>query len=107
MLPVATERLARCLDAVSRSEPSGSELIVAFEAGTPLRPSSPLRRGSALELVMGGRGPEGTLARYPRLRLVDIDAYAGDVASYLTGVNALATLHRGVGAPALAHLRLL
>ena len=104
VLPVAADSFMRFLDDVSRTVASGSELIVAFDAHTPLRPAFPLRRGSPLEVVV--RRPEGEeIARYPRLRFVDGDAYAGDLGQSVAGVNAVATLHAGLGAPAIAHLR--
>jgi O-methyltransferase involved in polyketide biosynthesis len=105
VLPVAPFALMRLLDDVSSKLAIGSELVLAFDAHAPLRPASPLRRGSALELVL--REPDGgeQLARYPRLRFVDGDAYESDVGASLLGVNAVATLYSGMGAPALAHLR--
>lgn len=107
VLPIAPESLTRCLDDISRRAPSGSELIVAFDAAVPLRRCSLLRPDSPLEVVLCGEARGGTLARYPRLRFVDEGEYRGDFGNYLCGVNAIATLRGGVGAPAIAHLRVL
>jgi hypothetical protein len=106
VLPIAADSLTRCLDDISRGAPTGSELIVAFDVGVPLRPCTPLRPASALEVVVKTEQGED-LARYPRLRFVDPDEYRGDFGNYLCGVNAVATLRGGVGAPALAHLRVI
>jgi hypothetical protein len=105
VLPVAPIALMRLLDDVSAKLATGSELVLAFDAHAPLRPALPLRRSSPLELVL--REPDGAqqVARYPRLRLVDGDAYDTDVGAALLGVNAVATLNGGRGAPAIAHLR--
>lgn len=94
------------LDALSRRARAGSELLIAFDAQTPLRPSLPLRRGAALELVLrDGAGQDG-IVRYPRLRFVADDLYPKDLATSVAGVNAVARLHHGIGTPALAHLKL-
>jgi hypothetical protein len=62
-----------------------------------------LKAGLVAQLV---RRPEGEdIARYPRVRFVDRDAYGGNLGESLAGVNAAATLQTGLGAPAIAHLR--
>lgn len=105
VLPITAGSLTRCLDDISRGAPAGSELIVAFDAAVPLRSCTPLRSRSALEVVLRSEQDGDALARYPRLRFVDPDEYRGDFGNYLCGVNAVATLRGGVGAPGLAHLR--
>ena len=98
--------MLRFLDDVSRTVVSGSELVIAFDAHTPLRPAFPLRRSSTLEVLL--RKPDGEeIARYPRLRFVDGDSYAGDLGESVAGVNAVATLQAGLAAPAIAHLRVI
>lgn len=105
VLPIGGELLMRILDEVSRRARAGSELLLAYDCGAPLRPARPFDRSSALELVL--RDPQGgeRCARYPRLRFVDDDAYPAELGTSVAGVNAVARLYRGVGAPALAHLR--
>lgn len=105
VLPIAGAALTRFLDQVSTWAPTGSELVLAFDAHSPLRPASPSRGGAALEVVTREGGAE-QVARYPRLRFVDGERYPPEVASSVAGVNALATLGEGRAAPGLAHLRL-
>lgn len=107
VLPLPSTALSQVLDEISRRAPSSCELLLAFDGTTPVRPASPLCRGSALELVTHDAAGAEVLARYPRLRFVDSDGYPGDLGTSVAGVNAVATLHGGVGAPALAHLRLI
>jgi len=90
VLPILGDALMRCLDNISRAAPRGSELIVAFDQHVPLRPCAPPRAGSALEVVIRGERGGELLARYPRLRFVASDGH-----------------ERSVGAPALAHLRVI
>lgn len=107
VLPVASGALTRFLDDVSKSVCSGSELVIAFDAGTPLRPSAPLRREAPLEVVLRESSGGVELARYPRLRFVESDSYGSDLAGSIAGIRAIAALHAGVGAPAIAHLRVI
>lgn len=105
VLPLPSDTLMNWLDAISARVSSGSELLVAYDAEAPIRPLTALTRGSAVELVV--RAADGTceLARYPRLRFVEDELYPEELRTSLAGVNAIAAIHRGIGAPALAHLR--
>jgi hypothetical protein len=105
-LPLGGNAMMLLLDSLSRRAVAGSEALLAFDAHTPLRPSLPLRRGAALELVLRDAGGQQSIVRYPRLRFVDEEVYPKELGSTLAGVNAVARFHHGVGAPALAHLEL-
>lgn len=101
-LPLSVETMMRFLDGISLHGSVGSELIVAFDAHVRLRPSLPLSRRSALELLLG---EPGALARFPRLRVVGADEYPAQLRTRVAGVNAIAQLRSGIDAPALLHLR--
>lgn len=107
VLPLNAEVMGGVLDAISREASSGSELVLAFDARAPLRPVLPFRAKPALELVMRGPAGEETLARYPRLRFAGSEGYTEGLRCSLEGINAVATLQGGIGAPALAHLELI
>lgn len=106
VLPLPGEALMAWLDAICARVSAGSELLISHDAAAPLRAIPPLGTASASELLI--RGDDGTchVARYPRLRFVDDELYPSDLRTAVAGVNAIASLHRGIGAPALAHLRL-
>jgi hypothetical protein len=106
VLPLCGNAMMSLLDGLSRRASAGSEVLLAFDAHTPLRPGLPLRRGAALELVLRDRGGQESIVRYPRLRFVDEDLYPEKLGTSLAGVNAVARLRHGVDAPALAHLTL-
>jgi O-methyltransferase involved in polyketide biosynthesis len=106
VLPLSGSTMTLLLDGLSRRARPGSEVLLAFDAHTRLRPSLPLRRGAALELVLRDAGGQESIARYPRLRFVDEDLYPEELGTDVAGVNAVASLHHGIGAPALAHLKL-
>lgn len=106
VLPLNTEVMMRVLDAISRGGSVGSELVVAFDAHAPLRQVQPFQRKSALELVLSSATSAEELARYPRLRLVDPDSYGEPLRTSVEGINAVARLQRGIGAPAFMHLEL-
>jgi hypothetical protein len=63
-------------------------VLLAFDAHTLLRPSLPLRRGAALELVLRDAGGRESIARYPRLRFVEEDLYPEELGTDVAGVNA-------------------
>lgn len=106
VLPLCGDAMMLLLDGLSRRARAGSEVLLAFDARTPLRASLPLRRGAVLELVLRDATGQKSVVRYPRLRFVDDDLYPSELAASLAGVNAVAHLHQGMGAPALAHLKL-
>lgn len=101
-LPLSVETMMRFLDGISLHGSVGSELIVAFDAHVRLRPSLPLSRRSALELLLD---EPGALVRFPRLRVVGADEYPAQLRTRVAGVNAIAQLRSGIDAPALLHLR--
>ncbi len=105
VLPIKGIALMRFLDEVSRVASVGSEVLVAFDREAPLRPVLPLSRSSAAELVLPNECG-GQVVRYPRLRFIDAEEYAEDRGHALSGVNAIARFHGGVGHPAIAHLKL-
>jgi hypothetical protein len=104
VLPLDAAVVARVLDGISRRAAPGSEVVLAFDARAPLRPALPLRRGSALELLFQDPAETAEIARYPRLRFVNPEAYGEGLRNSLEGVNAVARLQHGLGAPAFAHL---
>lgn len=106
VLPLCGNAMMLLLDGLSRRARAGSEVLLAFDAYTPLRPSLPLRRDAALELVLRDAAGQESIVRYPRLRFVDEDLYPEQLGTGIAGVNAVARLHHGIGAPALAHLKL-
>jgi O-methyltransferase involved in polyketide biosynthesis len=106
VLPLPGETLMGWLDAICERVSPGSELVITHDAAAPLRAVPPLGNASAAELLVRGADGGYQLARYPRLRFVDDELYPGDLRTAVAGVNAIASLHRGIGAPALAHLRL-
>jgi O-methyltransferase involved in polyketide biosynthesis len=106
VLPLCGSAMMLLLDGLSRRARAGSEVLLAFDAHTPLRSSLPLRRGAALELVLRDAAGQESVVRYPRLRFVDDDLYPKELGTSLAGVNAVARFHHGIGAPALAHLKL-
>lgn len=106
VLPLNAEVMMRVLDAISRGGGVGSELIVAFDAHAPLRQVQPFQRKSALELVFASATGAEQLVRYPRLRVVAPDGYGEQLRTSVEGVNAVARLQRGIGAPAFMHLQL-
>jgi hypothetical protein len=106
VLPLNAEVMMRVLDNISRGGSVGSELIVAFDAQAPLRPVRPFLRKSALELVVLSATGTEELVRYPRLRLVDPESYDEQLRTSVEGINAVARLQRGIGAPAFMHLTL-
>ena len=106
VLPLTAEVMMRVLDNISRGGSAGSELIVAFDAHAPLRQVQPFQRKSALELVLSSATGAEELVRYPRLRVVDPDSYAEPLRTSVDGINAVARLQRGIGAPAFMHLQL-
>jgi O-methyltransferase involved in polyketide biosynthesis len=79
----------------------GTELVLDYDARTPLRPSS-LKQGAA---SLESPSPEGHVARYPRLRFVSTDEYKPAVAHAVSGMNGVSRLFRGRGVGSLAHLR--
>lgn len=101
-LPLEPETMMHFLDGVSLRARAGSELLITFDVHAPLRPSAPFCRTSAIELILGG---SFSLARYPRLRVIDPRDYPERLRARFAGVNAVARRARGVAAPALAHLR--
>jgi hypothetical protein len=109
VLPMAAGALTLVLDQISERAASGSELLLAFDASAPVRPASP-HSGAALEMVSREASGSELTARYPRLRFIDSDVYAGGFGVRLAGLPALPTLpslQAGVAAPALAHLRII
>jgi O-methyltransferase involved in polyketide biosynthesis len=106
VLPLCGNAMMLLLDGLSRRASAGSEVLLAFDAHTPLRPTLPLRRGPALELLLRDAGGNESIVRYPRMRFVDEDVYPEELGRGVAGVNAVARLHHGVDAPALAHLKL-
>ena len=106
VLPLTAEVMMRVLDTVSRGGAAGSELIVAFDAQAPLRQVQPFQRKSALELVLSSATGAEERLRYPRLRIVDPESYGEQLRTSVDGINAVARLQRGIGAPAFMHLQL-
>lgn len=106
VLPLNAEVMMRVLDTISRGGSVSSELIVAFDAHAPLRRVQPFQRTSALELMVSSATGAEELVRYPRLRVVDPDNYRESLRTSIDGINAVARLQRGIGAPAFMHLQL-
>jgi hypothetical protein len=106
VLPLNAEIMMRVLDAISQRATSGSEVVLAFDARAPLRPASALAR-SALELLLQDPAQSAEIARYPRLRFVDPAVYGEGLRTSLDGVNAVARLQHGLGAPAFVHLEVI
>ncbi|MBX3200801.1 MAG: class I SAM-dependent methyltransferase [Labilithrix sp.] len=79
----------------------GTELVLDYDARSPLRPSALGRSGACLE----SPSPDGAVVRYPRVRYVSSDEYAPDLAHAVSGVNGVSRLFRGRGVASLAHLR--
>ena len=77
-----------------------------IDAHAPLRQVQPFQRKSALELVVSSATGAEELVRYPRLRVVDSDSYGESLRTSVEGINAVARLQRGIGAPAFMHLQL-
>lgn len=105
VLPTVPSGLMRLLDDLSMRLARGSELVLAFDDNLTLRPASPGRPGSALEVIVPEAPGGQQVARYPRLRFVDDDSYPGNLGSTIAGLNAVASYYDGVSIPALAHLR--
>lgn len=105
-LPLCGNTMMSLLDGLAHRAAAGSEVLLAFDSRAPLRPSMPLRKGAALELVLRGADGRDSLVRYPRLRFVDDDLYPQDLGHSIAGINAVARLRHGIDAPALAHLKL-
>ncbi|MBX3201181.1 MAG: hypothetical protein KF894_23785 [Labilithrix sp.] len=78
-----------------------TELVLDYDARSPLRPSALGRSGACLE----SPSPDGAVVRYPRVRYVSTDEYAPDLAHAVSGVNGVSRLFRGRGVASLAHLR--
>jgi len=106
VLPLTAEVMMRVLDTISRGASIGSEVVVAFDAQAPLRPVLPFQRRTALDLVVPSASGEQELVRYLRLRVVDPESYGEPLRTSVEGINAVARLQRGVGAPAFMHLQL-
>lgn len=105
VLPLNGEVMMRVLDAISQRARSGSEAIVAFDSRAPLRAARPQPR-APLELVLEGPDGDQQLVRYPRLRIVDPTRYEDGLRTSLEGIDAVAHLQQGVGAPAFVHVEL-
>ena len=83
--------------------PRGVEIVIDYDASAPLRPASLEAGGSCLDLPL----PDGSVARYPRLRFVDERRYPAELAHALSGLNGVSRLFRGRrGMSSLAHLHL-
>jgi hypothetical protein len=104
VLPLNADVMMRVLDAISQRALAGSEVVLAFDARAPLRPTSPCHGRSALELLLQNPAESAEVASYPRLRFVDSELYDDGLRASLEGVNAVASLQHGLGAPAFAHL---
>jgi O-methyltransferase involved in polyketide biosynthesis len=107
VLPLSSDVMMRVLDTISRRAAPGSEVVLAFDARAPLREASPFRRRSALELLLQVPAQSAAIARYPRLRFVDSETYGEGLRTSLDGVNGVARLQHGLGAPAVAHLEVI
>ena len=106
VLPLHGEVMMRVLDAISRRASAGSEAIVAYDAYAPLRPvrSHPHQQRPALELSLRDAEGQELLVRYPRLRVISPEYYAESLRTSVEGINAVARLQKGVGAPAFMHV---
>lgn len=82
--------------------PSGTELVIEYDAHAPLRPSS-LRGGSASLSVPD---TSGAWAIYPRIRFVRRAEHGPRLEHELAGLDGVSRLVRGRGLPSVAHLRL-
>jgi hypothetical protein len=107
VLPLNAEVMMRVLDAISQRATSGSEVVLAFDARAPLRPTSARDPRSALELLLQDPTQSAEIARYPRLRFVNPAVYGEGLRTSLDGVNAVARLQHGLGAPAFVHLEVI
>lgn len=107
VLPLGGNAMMLLLDGLSGRAAVGSEVLLAFDAHAPLRPSLPLRRGATLELVLRDAAGQESIVRYPRLRFFDEERYPEELGTSFAGVNAVARLHHGIDAPALAHLKVI
>lgn len=81
--------------------PAGTELVVEYDAGAPLRPSSVLEERVSLSTL----DASGAWAIYPRIRFVRSSEHPERLERELAGLNAVSRLFRGQGAPSVAHLR--
>lgn len=108
VLPLNGEVMMRVLDAISRRGSAGSEAIIAFDANAPLRPlcSHPQQQRPALELSLRDADGNPQLVRYPRLRVIGAETYPESLRTSVEGINAVARIQGGVGAPAFMHLEL-
>ncbi|MCW5837020.1 MAG: class I SAM-dependent methyltransferase, partial [Labilithrix sp.] len=61
----------------------GTELVLDYDARSPLRPSALGRGGACLE----SPSPDGAVVRYPRVRYVPTDEYSRDLAHAVSGLN--------------------
>lgn len=81
--------------------PTGTEIVIEYDAHAPLRPSS-LRDACA---SLSTPDVSGEWAIYPRIRFVRPSEHSQQIEHRLAGVNAVSRLFRGRGAPSIAHLR--
>lgn len=79
----------------------GTELVLDYDARSPLRPSSLKTASASLESPTA----EGGVARYPRLRFVSSEEYPAGLEHAVSGMNGVSRLFRGRGVASLAHLR--
>lgn len=99
VLPLCAGMMERALDSLCAHAPSGSELLITFDAASWLQPAPGRSQAAlALELVASDH-----VARYPRLRFVDAASYDRDLRESLQGLSAASVLSRGT--PGLAHVR--
>jgi O-methyltransferase involved in polyketide biosynthesis len=80
---------------------NASELVFDYDARQPLRRSS---RGG-MQPSLESRLPDGSLLRYPRLRLVSGDEYPFELRHELDGLNGASRFFAGRGIPSVAHVR--
>lgn len=80
--------------------PAGTEIILDYDARSPLRPSSSAMN-ACLELPTG----DGGWVRYPRIRFVRPPEYTESLAWCLAGLNGASRLAQGRGMASVAHLR--
>lgn len=101
--PLHTSGIARDAFLVQavRELPTGTELVVDYDARTPVRPTSIGKAFSSLE----AQDETGAWSRYPRLRFVPFAEYEPRLQHELGGLNAVSRLFRGRGMPSVAHLR--
>lgn len=105
VLPLHADMMMRVLDAICRRGSAGSEAIVAYDARAPL---SAVGAAAQQVLELRRRDAEGgvELVRYPRLRVVSPERYRESLRTSVEGIQAVARLQQGVGAPAFMHLAL-